>query len=164
MTFLVDGVGGVIVETEAYDQDDPASHSFRGPTPRNAVMFGPAGYLYTYFTYGMHWCANIVCAEAGHASAVLLRALEPVAGLDRMAERRRLLNPALFCSGPGRLCQALGLNGGHNAMALTQPPFMLLPRREEPPIIAGPRIGITKAVERPWRFGWQGSKFLSKKF
>jgi DNA-3-methyladenine glycosylase len=164
MTLLVDGVGGVIVETEAYDRDDPASHTFRGPTPRNAVMFGPPGHIYIYLSYGMHWCANIVSGEPGRASAVLLRALEPTMGLDRMAQRRGLANPALLCSGPGRLCQALGLTGSQNGLALMQPPFELLRRSHEPPIATGPRIGISKAVERPWRFGWSGSKFLSKKF
>lgn len=164
MTLLVDGVGGVIVETEAYDRDDPASHTFRGPTPRNAVMFGPPGHIYIYLSYGMHWCANIVSGEPGRASAVLLRALEPTMGLDRMVQRRGLANPALLCSGPGRLCQALGLTGNQNGLALIQPPFELLRRSHEPPIVIGPRIGISKAVERPWRFGWSGSKFLSKKF
>ncbi|MDT3379981.1 DNA-3-methyladenine glycosylase [Labrys neptuniae] len=164
MTLLVDGVGGVIVETEAYDRDDPASHTFRGPTPRNAVMFGPPGHIYIYLSYGMHWCANIVSGEPGRASAVLLRALEPTVGLDRMAQRRGLDKPTLLCSGPGRLCQALGLTGSQNGLALTQPPLELLRRSHEPPIVSGPRIGISKAVERPWRFGWSGSKFLSKKF
>ncbi|WP_448951088.1 DNA-3-methyladenine glycosylase [Labrys neptuniae] len=164
MTLLFDGVGGVIVETEAYDRDDPASHTYRGQTARNAVMFGPPGHVYIYFTYGMHWCANIVCGEPGRASAVLLRALEPVAGLERMAQRRGLANPAQLCSGPARLCQALGLTGSQNGLALTQSPFELLRRTKEPTVVAGPRIGITKAVERPWRFGWSGSKFLSKKF
>ena len=117
MTLLVDGVGGVIVETEAYDRDDPASHTFRGPTPRNAVMFGPPGHIYIYLSYGMHWCANIVSGEPGRASAVLLRALEPTVGLDRMVQRRGLDNPALLCSGPGRLCQALGLTGSQNGLA-----------------------------------------------
>lgn len=164
VTLLVDGVGGLIVETEAYDRDDPASHGFRGQTPRNAVMFGPPGHIYIYLSYGMHWCANIVCGEIGGASAVLLRALEPMAGLERMEERRGLTNPRLLCSGPGRLCQALGLTRRQNGMALDHPPFELLPRQQEPPVITGPRIGITKAVEQPWRFGWSGSKFLSKKF
>ncbi len=161
---LVDGVGGMIVETEAYDRDDPASHTFRGQTPRNAVMFGPPGHVYIYLSYGMHWCANIVCGETGGASAVLLRAIEPLAGVERMEERRGLVNRALLCSGPGRLCQALGLTGRQNGLALAAPPFELRSRPVEPPIVTGPRIGLTKAVERPWRFGWDGSKFLSRKF
>lgn len=164
VTLLVDNVGGVIVETEAYDRDDPASHGFRGQTPRNAVMFGPPGHIYIYLSYGMHWCANIVCGEIGHASAVLLRAVEPVAGIERMEERRGLTKRVLLCSGPGRLCQALGLTAAQNGLAIGRPPFELRRRHEDPPVIAGPRIGITKAVERPWRFGWEGSKFLSKKF
>jgi DNA-3-methyladenine glycosylase len=164
VTLLVDGVGGVIVETEAYDRDDPASHTFRGQTPRNVVMFGAPGHIYIYLSYGMHWCANLVSGEGGRASAVLLRAIEPLAGIERMEERRGVTKRTLLCSGPGRLCEALGLTGEQNGLALTLPPFELQHRREDPPIVAGPRIGITKAVERPWRFGWDGSKFLSKKF
>jgi DNA-3-methyladenine glycosylase len=164
VTVLVDGVGGIIVETEAYDRDDPASHTFRGQTPRNGVMFGPVGHIYIYLSYGMHWCANIVCGEGGRASAVLLRAIEPIAGIERMEERRGLANRALLCSGPGRLCQALGLSGEQNGMAIAAPPFELRERQFVPPIAVGPRIGLTKAVERPWRFGWSGSRFLSKKF
>jgi DNA-3-methyladenine glycosylase len=163
-TFLVDGVGGVIVETEAYQEDDPASHSFNGQTERNAVMFGPPGHIYIYLSYGMHWCANIVCSEGGHASAVLLRALAPVAGIERMEERRGLTKRVLLCSGPGRLCQALGLTRAQNGLALDAPPFELLAGQESPPVVIGPRIGISKAVERPWRFGWAGSRFLSKRF
>ncbi|CAM5777204.1 putative 3-methyladenine DNA glycosylase [Labrys miyagiensis] len=164
VTLLVDGVGGVIVETEAYDRDDPASHSFRGQTARNAVMFGPPGHIYIYLSYGMHWCANVVCGEYGRASVVLLRAIEPIAGIERMEERRGVTKRALLCSGPGRLCQALGLTGVQNGLALAHPPFELWRRAADPLIATGPRIGITKAVERRWRFGWDGSKFLSRKF
>jgi DNA-3-methyladenine glycosylase len=161
MTLLVDGVGGPLVEVEAYDQSDPASHSFRGPTPRNAAMFGPAGHAYVYRIYGMHWCLNIVC-ETG--SAVLLRALEPRQGLAQMHERRGAVGERQLCSGPGKLCQALGVDLGHNTLSMTEPPFALLPREAEYDLAIGPRIGITKGVETPWRFGLMGSQFLSKPF
>jgi len=164
VTLLVDGVGGVIVETEAYDKDDPASHGYRGQTERNAVMFGPPGRLYIYLSYGMHWCANIVCGEEGQASAVLLRALVPQAGIERMEERRGMVARSLLCAGPGRLCQALGLTRAQNGLRVDEPPVELRAGDESPPIAVGPRIGLTKAVEQPWRFGWAGSKFLSKRF
>jgi DNA-3-methyladenine glycosylase len=157
----VDGVGGIIVETEAYSPDDPASHSFSGPTARNAAMFGPHGRAYVYRSYGMHWCMNVV-GERG--SAVLLRALEPTAGLDRMTERRGLTDPRALCSGPGKLCQALGVGREHDGTPLDQPPFELLARTEEPGIVVGPRIGISKAVDQPWRFGLKGSPFVSRRF
>ncbi|HEX8569536.1 MAG TPA: DNA-3-methyladenine glycosylase [Caulobacteraceae bacterium] len=159
---LVDGVGGVIVETEAYSPDDPASHSFSGPTARNAAMFGPAGRAYVYRSYGIHWCMNVV---GHHGSAVLLRALEPTAGLDRMVERRGLADPRALCSGPGKLCQALAISREHDALPLDAPPFQVLPRNGAPPELAvGPRIGITKAVDQPWRFGLAGSPFVSRRF
>lgn len=166
-TLLVDGVGGTIVETEAYDREDPASHSFSGPTPRNAVMFGPPRRIYVYRSYGIHWCVNFVCREVGHGAAVLIRALEPTAGFDVMRERRGLNEEAdvrLLCSGPGKVCQALAITRAHNGMSLDAPPFELLPPPKRVQVIVGPRIGITKAVEVPWRFGLKGSKFLSKPF
>ncbi len=159
--FCVDGVGGVIVETEAYSPDDPASHSFIGETPRNAVMFGPPGRIYVYRSYGLHWCLNFVCQ---HASAVLIRALEPVHGLDRMAERRGLSDRRLLCSGPGRLAMALGVDGSFNGMSLADERISVSPPQSQSPIIVGTRIGISKAVDKPWRFGLAGSRFLSKPF
>ena len=159
---LVDGVGGVIVETEAYDRDDPASHSFGGETRRNAVMFGPPGYAYVYRIYGAHWCLNAVCAGEPRG-AVLIRALEPTDGLATMAERRGTDQARLLCSGPGKLCQALGVTRAHDGALLDQPPFALLADRT-PALAAGPRIGLTKAVDTPWRFGAAGSPYLSRPF
>ncbi len=159
---LMDRVGGTIVETEAYDRDDPASHSFGGPTPRNAVMFGPPGRAYVYRIYGLHWCLNFVCA--GNTSAVLLRALEPTDGLHEMSERRGTADPRLLCSGPGKLCQALGVTGAQNGQPLDRPPFELLAGDGPFDVLTGPRIGLTKAVDTPWRFGAAGSRFLSKPF
>lgn len=164
VTLLVDGVGGVIVETEAYDMDDPASHSFGGPTPRNASMFGPPGHAYVYRSYGIHWCLNFVCREAGHGAGVLIRALAPDTGLETMRERRGLPDPHLLCSGPGRLCQALGVTREMDGLRLDAPPFQLLPAAGDEPIVTGPRIGISKAVAQPWRFGLAGSRCLSKPF
>lgn len=161
-TLLVDGVGGVIVETEAYDRLDPASHSFRGPTPRNAAMFGPAGHAYVYRSYGIHWCLNLVCGAEPSGSAVLLRALQPVAGLDAMQARRGNVAPRLLCSGPGRLCQALGVGGTLDGKALDAAPFMVGPRVGEVKVVAGRRIGITQGAETAWRFGLAGSRFLSR--
>jgi DNA-3-methyladenine glycosylase len=162
VTLLVDGVGGPIVEVEAYHYEDPASHGFGGRTPRNAVMFGPPGYAYVYRSYGIHWCLNFVCDEEGAASAVLLRALEPLHGLEAMSARRGLDEPRLLASGPGRLCQALGVTGHHDGLPLDEPPFELRERTEEPEIVRGPRIGITRARELPWRFAIAGSRFLSR--
>lgn len=166
-TLLVEGVGGVIVETEAYDGDDEASHSFRGRTPRNAAMFGPPGHAYVYLSYGMHWCFNIVCREAGHGAAVLVRALEPTHGLESMRERRGLRDPRLLCSGPGKLAQALGMDRALDGLPLDAPPFALLPPRHAsggpPEVACGPRIGISKAMDRPWRFALAGSRFLSRR-
>jgi DNA-3-methyladenine glycosylase len=163
-TLLVDGVGGTIVEVEAYDQDDPASHGFRGVTARTASMFGPPGRAYVYRSYGIHWCLNLVCAEAGRAEAALVRALEPTAGLEAMRERRGLDAPRALCSGPGKLCQALAITSVLDGLPLDEPPFELLARKVEPPLAVGPRIGITRAVEQPWRYGVAGSPFLSRRF
>jgi DNA-3-methyladenine glycosylase len=161
---LVDGVGGPIVEVEAYDQEDPASHGFRGQTPRNAVMFGAAGHAYVYRSYGIHWCLNVVCDEPGRADAVLIRALEPTHGLDVMRARRGVSAERALCSGPGKLCQALGISGDDDGRPLDEPPFELLPRAGTPPIVNGPRIGLTRAADRSWRYGLEGSPFLSRRF
>jgi DNA-3-methyladenine glycosylase len=163
-TLTVGGVGGRIVEVEAYHHTDPAAHSFRGPTERNAVMFGPPGHAYVYRSYGIHWCLNFVCEPEGSASAVLIRALEPLEGLAKMRRRRGLSDERLLCAGPGRLAEALGITQAHNGLPLDRPPFMLIARTEKPEIAAGVRIGISKAVELPWRYGLKGSKFLSKPF
>jgi DNA-3-methyladenine glycosylase len=163
-TLLVNGVGGVIVEVEAYHHTDPAAHSFGGPTPRNSVMFGPPGFAYVYRSYGIHWCVNFVCEQAGSASAVLIRALQPTHGVPAMRRRRGLHDERLLCSGPGKLTQALGITVAHNALPLDAPPFALYARPSKPEIVAGVRIGITKAVDLPWRYGLKDSKFLSKRF
>ncbi len=160
----VDGVGGMIVETEAYDPEEPASHSFSGPTPRNAVMFGPPAHAYVYRSYGIHWCLNFVCREEGHGAGVLIRAIEPMTGLDAMRQRRGLEPPKLLCSGPGRVAQALGITHGNNGMSLLKAPFSIEMPDDEYLVVTGPRIGITKAMDIPWRFGLAGSKFLSKPF
>ena len=161
---LVDGVGGTIVEVEAYDQDDPASHGFRGRTARTASMFGPPGHAYVYRSYGIHWCLNLVCAEEGRAEAALVRALEPTRELEAMRERRGVDGVRALCSGPGKLCQALGITRVHDGLALDELPFELLAREFEPELAVGPRIGITRAVEKPWRYGLAGSPFLSRRF
>jgi DNA-3-methyladenine glycosylase len=161
-TLLVDGVGGVVVEVEAYDAEDPASHGFRGRTARNAAMFGPPGHAYVYRSYGVHWCLNLVCEAEGRASAVLVRAVEPTHGVDAMRARRGVDAPRLLCSGPGRLCQALGVTRAHDGLALDEPPFRIVPRAAELPILAVPRIGITRAAELPWRYVAAGSRFLSR--
>ena len=163
-TLLFAGVGGRIVEVEAYHHTDPAAHSFRGPTERNAVMFGPPGYAYVYRSYGIHWCVNFVCEPDGSASAVLLRAIEPTAGLATMRRRRGLADERLLCAGPGRLCEAFGITRKHNGLALDAAPFVLFGRQGAVEVVTGPRIGITKAVDKPWRYGLKGSPFLSKKF
>ncbi len=161
-SFLVEGVGGVVVETEAYAPDDPASHSYRGRTSRNASMFGPPGLLYVYRSYGIHWCANVVCGDDGVGAAVLLRALEPTHGLDEMRARRGLDDIALLCSGPGRLCQALRITVEHDGLSLYRPPFELYPPTAAPELIRGPRIGIRRAGERPWRYAVRDSPFVSR--
>jgi DNA-3-methyladenine glycosylase len=163
-TLLFDGVGGVIVEVEAYDQDDPASHSFGGLTPTRASMFGPPGHAYVYRSYGIHWCLNFVCAPAGRAEAALVRALAPTHGLDLMRERRGLERERSLCSGPGKLCQALGITRVADGLPLDEPPFELFARDDEPPLVVGTRIGITRAVDQPWRYGYAGSPFLSRRF
>ena len=163
-TLLVNGIGGLIVEVEAYHHTDPAAHSFRGPTPRNRVMFGPPGFTYVYRSYGIHWCLNFVCEEEGSASAVLIRALEPTHGIAAMHRRRGLHGERSLCSGPGKLTEALGITIAHSELPLDRPPFALHARTGKANIISGVRIGITKAADLPWRYGMQGSKFLSKPF
>ncbi len=163
VTILVDGVGGPIVEVEAYDADDPASHGYRGRTPRNRSMFGAAGHAYVYRSYGVHWCLNLVCEAEGSPAAVLIRALEPTHALDRMAERRRTDRTLLLCAGPGRLTQALGVTGEHDGLPLDEVPFALLPREREPAIATAPRVGITRAADRPWRYLLAGSRYVSRR-
>lgn len=163
-TLMVNGVGGVVVEVEAYHHTDPAAHSYNGRTNRNAIMFGPAGFAYVYRSYGIHWCLNVVCEAQGSASAVLIRAIEPTAGLAAMQKRRGLKDPRALCSGPGKLAQAMAVTIAHNGLPLDRPPFELRARETEPEIVTGPRIGITKAVDEPWRYGLAGSRFLSKPF
>lgn len=163
VTLLVDGVGGTIVETEAYDVDDPASHSFPGLRTRNAAMFGPVGCAYVYRIYGIHWCLNLVGGNRP-GGAVLIRALEPTRGMDRMEMRRGLSDPRALCSGPGKLAAALGVTGALDGRALDLPPFALLAADDPPTIVSGPRIGISKAVDQPWRFGMAGSRFVSRAF
>jgi len=164
MTLLVDGVGGIIVETEAYDREDPASHSYPGPTPRNAVMFGPPGRAYVYLSHGIHWCLNFVCREAGHGAGVLIRALEPTRGISRMIERRRQQDGRILCAGPGRLGQALGITRAMNGRRLDRSPFSLRSASAEVHVVCGPRIGISKAVDTRWRFGLAGSRYVSRPF
>ena len=163
-TLQVAGVGGRIVETEAYDREDPASHSHAGPTARNQAMFGPPGRAYVYRSYGIHWCLNFVCRETGHGAGVLIRAIEPLWGLDRMRARRGLDDERLLCAGPGRVGQALAITHDLNGLRLDRAPFQVRATRHPPPVVVGPRIGISKAAEVPWRFGLAGSKFLSRRF
>lgn len=160
LEIALDGVGGVIVETEAYLPHDEASHSFRGPGKRNRSMFGPPGHAYVYRIYGMHWCLNAVCLPG---SAVLIRALEPTRGIAAMQRRRGLADMRQLCSGPGKLCEALAIAGRHDGFPLFAAPFALRQSLKAASIATGPRIGISKAVETPWRFGLQGSPFLSKR-
>jgi DNA-3-methyladenine glycosylase len=161
---LVDGVGGRIVETEAYDREDPASHSYSGPTARNQAMFGPPGRAYVYRSYGIHWCLNFVCREDGHGAGVLIRAIEPLHGIETMQRRRGLDELKLLCAGPGRVGQALGIAHAMNGARLDRAPFQVLAPSEGAQIVAGPRIGISKAADVPWRFGLAGSPFLSRRF
>lgn len=162
-TLLLGGVGGPIVEVEAYEQLDPASHSFRGPTPRNRSMFGPPGHAYVYRSYGVHWCLNLVCDRKGAGSAVLVRAIEPAHGVELMAGRRGVDAPRLLCSGPGRLGQALGVGPQHDGLRLDEAPFELRPAPGPVSVLAGPRIGISRGTERHWRFGIAGSPWLSRR-
>jgi DNA-3-methyladenine glycosylase len=163
-TLLFKGVGGVIVEVEAYHQTDPAAHSFGGRTERNAVMFGPPGYAYVYRSYGIHWCLNFVCEPEGVASAVLIRALAPTHGLAVMRRRRGVTDERLLCSGPGRLGEALGITDAQYGLPLDNPPFEIFARADDVEVAVGPRIGLTKAIEHPWRYGLSGSRFVSKPF
>jgi DNA-3-methyladenine glycosylase len=161
-TLLFDGAGGPIVEVEAYDHEDPAAHGYRGMTERNRSMFGPPGRAYVYRSYGIHWCLNFVCEGEGVASAVLLRALRPEHGLDAMRARRDVEDSRALCSGPGKLCQALGISREHDGLPLDRPPFQVLAREEAPAIVTAPRIGITKATELSWRYCLAASPFLSR--
>jgi len=153
-----------IAETEAYEEGDPASHSYRGRTPRTEAMFGPPGHLYVYFTYGMHFCMNVVTGRDGEGSAVLLRAAEPLAGLEEMARRRGTTDPRLLCSGPARLCQAFGVDRSLDGIDLVGGGEMWIERAPRPAgqVVRGPRVGIRAAVERPWRFHLEGERFLSR--
>lgn len=162
VTLLVDGIGGVIVETEAYDQSEPAAHTWRGRNSRNAVMFGPPGHAYVYRSYGLHWCLNFTCGPPGHGAGVLIRALAPTHGLTVMRERRGLIDDYRLCAGPGRVAQALGVTGAHNGAPLDRPPFALLGAAAPVEVRSGPRIGITRAVDLPWRFVLAGSAWLSR--
>ena len=161
---LLDGVGGVIVETEAYDEAEPASHSFPGLTPRNSVLFGPPGHAYVYLSYGIHWCLNIVCREVGHGAGVLIRALEPISGIPEMMRRRNQADVRKLCAGPGRLGQALAITAALNGKRIDSRPFRMAPARIAPRVVRGARIGISKAIELNWRFGLSGSAFLSRPF
>jgi DNA-3-methyladenine glycosylase len=161
-TFLVGGVGGVVVETEAYAPEDPASHSYRGRTARNTTMFGHPGHLYVYRSYGIHWCANVVCGEEGLGAAVLLRALEPTHGLEEMRARRGIDDIGSLCSGPGRLCQALGITGAHDGLPLDEEPFELSAAGEAAEVFVGPRVGITRAQDLAWRYSLRSSPFVSR--
>ena len=155
----VDGVGGIIVETEAYDRTDPASHAYRGLTAGNAAMFGPAGHAYVYRSYGLHWCLNLVSGPEPGA-AVLIRALEPTDGVETMARRRGTADLRRLCAGPGRLCQALAVTRtAHDGAPLDRPPFALAASDGRGEVVAGVRIGITKGIDTPWRFGLKGSPF-----
>ena len=164
-TFLFGGVGGRIVETEAYRQDDPCCHGYRGKTDRNAVLFGPPGHLYVYFTYGMHFCANVASEEEGVAAGVLLRALEPERGVEGMVTRRGVLEPRLLASGPARLAQALGIGRAQNGLPVWEPPLAILRRDSAAPaprVMTTARIGVRGGDQKPWRFVDADSRFLSR--
>jgi DNA-3-methyladenine glycosylase len=164
-TLLVDGCGGVIVETESYERDDPACHAYVGLTARTGVLFGPPGHAYVYLSYGIHSLLNAVAEPEGDAAAVLIRALAPTHGIEAMRGRRGDRPDHDLCSGPGKLTEALGVGLGLNGADLLAPPFEIHPRAgewEEPEVVAGPRVGITKAVERPWRFCAAGSPYVSR--
>ncbi|WP_119271468.1 DNA-3-methyladenine glycosylase [Taklimakanibacter deserti] len=160
--FFVDGVGGRIVETEAYDEADPASHSYKGPSARNAAMFGDPAHIYVYRSYGLHWCLNFVCREAGRGAAVLLRALEPTAGIGAMEKRRGQCQLRTLCAGPGRVGQALGISKSHDGLPLNRWPLLLTPRERDIPVVASKRIGINRAQDVLWRFELAGSPFVSR--
>jgi DNA-3-methyladenine glycosylase len=162
-TLLVNRVGGRIVETEAYDGRDPASHSFRGKTQANAVMFGPPGRAYVYLSYGIHRCLNFTCGRQEGGDAVLIRAIEPLVGLDDMIARRKLTDVLKLCAGPGRLCEALGISLSLNGASLWASPFLVLEADEQRNIVSGPRIGISRARDTPWRFMLANSGFVSKR-
>jgi DNA-3-methyladenine glycosylase len=158
-----DGVGGTIVETESYERDDPACHAYVGLTDRTEVIFGPPGRAYVYLSYGIHSLLNAVAEPEGEAAAVLIRALEPTIGLETMRARRGERPDGELCSGPGKLTEALGIGLEHNGADLSSDPFLLLaPEGPPPEVVTGPRIGITKAVERPWRFAAAGNTFVSR--
>lgn len=156
---------GRIVETEAYKQGDPACHAYRGMTPRNRAMFGPAGHVYIYFTYGMHYCFNVVTADAGVGEAVLLRALEPLAGIELMRARRGRGSILELCSGPARLVQAMGIDPGLYGHDLTREPLVLIRGTDIPEkdVVVTTRVGITSGAELPLRFYVKGSRYVSKK-
>lgn len=155
---------GRIVETEAYDQTDAASHSYRGQTPRTEVMFGRAGHLYVYFTYGMHYCSNIVCGPAGHGSAVLIRAVEPLEGIEVMAQNRHGTAEHNLTNGPAKFCQAFAIDKPWNGHDLRQPPLKLIakPALNQSQIVQTTRIGISEARENPWRWFIKDNSFVSK--
>jgi DNA-3-methyladenine glycosylase len=162
---LVDGVGGVIVETESYERDDPACHAYVGLTDRTEVLFGPPGYAYVYLSYGIHSLLNFVAEPQDSAAAVLIRALEPTVGIEEMKARRGRAGVRELCSGPGKLTEALGVGLELNRASLTEPPFELRAREgawREVDVVTGPRIGITKATELPWRFSAAGNVYVSK--
>ncbi|HWA54062.1 MAG TPA: DNA-3-methyladenine glycosylase [Solirubrobacterales bacterium] len=162
--FFFNGCGGVIVETESYERDDPACHAYVGLTDRTAVLFGPPGRSYVYLSYGIHSLLNFVAEPEGEAAAVLVRALEPTTGIEQMRARRGARPDSELCSGPGKLTEALGISLEHNDEDLSRDPFLLLPPAGEweGEVVTGPRIGITKAVERPWRFCAAGNPNVSR--
>jgi len=155
------GVGGPIVEVEAYDQTDPASHSYRGRTARTEVMFGPAGHIYVYRSHGIHWCMNLVCDREGNGAAVLIRAIEPRHGLEEMRRRRPGRGDRELTAGPGRLTQALGITGEHNGSVIGEE-ITIMPRTGREQVVAGVRIGISTAIDEPWRYVRADSRYLSR--